>query len=581
MMTKNNRRRTHVIRTSRAHWVLSAYVSLAVLGGSLHAANVPTTWNVANGDWLDAGNWTAGAPADLSPADVSQALFNVTGSSPATSNVTVNGAAEFDYMGVGLGKTVNLSLADGASLTGETVIVGRFVAGDVTPSHLNVSGPATGHASISWSSGFQIGGVATGLGDTATFSGPNLSITDTAANLTVGRQGNGHTLTLSDGVKYSGKSMIVSATVNVTSGVGNNHKLIVTGAGTEVSLGGLTGSTSTLGLVVGSRPLTGSSSSNVQSGNTVEISNGAKVTVNGNNPDATITNLVGANTYRVNNSIQVTGTNSVLDIKGTISTTIGHTTDTSYNNRLVVNSGGTVRSEGVIIINNGTSIAANRRNILDVGNLGTLLTSNAINNNGGLVRLAEGGVLAGQNSLGDAVAVALNINGTGRFEAAGSGLGSTVAVNVGNSTSQAVLAVGLTGRTSAATLTVDSAVSMNSNSLLEVSIFGSNSIDSIVLGENSSFTIGENVALTIGLRGHTLQAGDSYQLFTGEFDHVIGSFTTINSPTLTGDLSWDWSGFNADGGWTVAVIPEPSSMVLLIGGGAAAMVLRRMRSKRA
>ena len=580
MIMKTNSSR-HTVRTSRAHWILSAYAGLALIAaGNLQAANVPTIWDVTDGDWLTAGNWSAGLPADLAPADLSQALFNVTANSPETSNVTLNGVGTFDYLGVGLGKTVNLELGDGASLTGKTIIVGRFVAGTVVSSHLNVTGPATGQANLTWSSGFQLGGVATGLGDTATFSGPNLTITDTAANLTVGRQGNGHTLTIKDGVKYSGKAMIVSATVNVTSGVGNNHKLVVSGTGTEVSLGGQTGSTATLGLIVGSRPLTGSSSSNVQSGNAVEISNGARMTVVGDNPDATMTVLVGASTYRVNNSIQVAGANSVLDLKGDIATTIGHTTDTSYNNRLVVNNGGTIRSEGVININNGTSIAANRRNILDVGSLGTLLTSNAINNNGGLVRLNEGGVLRGETSFGASTAVALNINGTGRFEAAGSGLGSTVAVNVGNGASQAVLAVGITGRTFAATWTVDSAISMNNNSALEVSIFGSHSIDSIILGENSSFTIGENVTLSIGLRNHVLQAGDSYQLFSGEFDHVIGNFSTISTPTLAGDLSWDLSGFNADGGWTVAVIPEPSSMVLLFGGGAVAMMLRRMRSKR-
>ena len=545
--------------------ILRIFTGFALLT-HLQAAPVATLWNVENGDWLTPTNWSNGLPGDLSP-DTSQAVFNVTADSPAQSDVTLGSAATFDFLGVGFGKTVNLSLGDGAYLSGKSIQVGRFVSGaTVQAAHWNIYGPATGQATIAWSSFLQIGGSPTGSGATVTFSGANLNILDSGSNVTVGRQGNGHTLTIQNGAKYSGKGAIVSGTTAISSGVGNNHKLIVTGAGSEMTLSGLSGSTSTLGLIVGSRPLTGSNSSNVQSGNTVEVSDGGKLSVIGDNPDATVSVLVGAATYRVNNSIQVTGANSLLEITGNVKTTIGLDNLSSYNNRLSVSDGGTIRMEGQLIIQNGASTAANRRNILDIGDGGTLLTSGTIISEGGLVRLHENGSLRGESLLGAPQAVTLSINRTGRFEATGSGLGQTVSVQIGDGTNEAVLAMGGAGRTSASTLVIDSAMTLNEHSALEVSIFGSNAMDAIQLGENSSFSLDDNVKLSILLSGYTLQLGDSYQLFTGESGHVVGSFASIVQPTLENGLSWDWSNFNEAGNWTFTVVPEPSSLWLLIGG---------------
>jgi hypothetical protein len=333
---------------------------------------------------------------------------------------------------------------------------------------------------------------------------------------------------------------------------------------------------------VGSRPLTGSSASNVQSGNTVEVLDGGKLSVIGDNPDATITVTVGANTYRTNNSIQVSGVGSVLELTGAIETTIGFNNTTSYNNRLVVSNGGTVRTEGKVIIQNGSSTAANRRNILDIGANGTFITSNAVENNGGLVRLDSTGTLKGETMLGAPQPVTLSINQTGRFEASGSGLGSTVTVQVGDGTNEAVLAVGTAGVTTVSTLVVNSLVSMNDNSTLEVDIFGANQIDSIELGENGIFDLGSNVTLAISLSGYTLEAGDSYQLFTGEVGNVLGTFGTIEQPTLADGLSWDMSNFNAAGNWTFQVVPEPSTVGLLFGGLCALGIgLARARRKSA
>ncbi|AHF92917.1 anchor protein [Opitutaceae bacterium TAV5] len=565
---------TEYLSITAARRARFACVSLFLLSaaGMAHAANIDTYWNVADGEWTSAGNWSNGLPGDLSP-DVSRVFFD-TAQSGTVSNVTVaaSAVAAFNQFRVNQGKTVNVSMGAGASLSGVSLTLGSGAAS----SHLRIEGPSDGTATASWSSFLQVGGTATSSGNTLTFSGSGLAAS--AANtITIGRQGNSHTMTVEGGASFQGKGLVVSGTTDVQYGVGNNNRLIVSGTGTNMTLSGFSGAVNTLGLVVGARPLTGSSGSNVQSGNRVTVSDGARLTVVGDNVDnATMTVLVGAATYRTNNSIEVSGTDSVFEVTGNIRTTVGHTTDTSYNNRLTVSDGGTVKTDAEIVINNGPSTAANRRNILAIGNGGTLVSDNVINNNGGLVTLAEGGVLKGETLAGAATSLVLNINGTGRFEAAGNGLGDTVTVNIGDSGGkEAVLAVGLAGRSGAATFSLDSALNLATGSFLEVSIFSDGSVDSIDLGTNASVTLSDGVGLRIAFDGEAPSAGGSYQLFTGNLSSIVGSFDTdlLSAPALADGLSWDWSRFNAAGGWTVSVVPEPSVIALLAGAGTGLVAL--------
>lgn len=563
------------VRSSANHCrrlVLAGLSLVALAGSQAHAATKDSFWNVEDGDWLSPGNWIGGVPQPTG-TDTYRAIFNVTGGSPAISNVTLAGSTTFDYFGIGFGKTLNLSMGNGALLEARAFIAGRTDGGTVKPSYFTVTGPATGIAEFKVSL-FQIGGAATNNSNVVTFSGANLRVTDSGSNGIVGRQGNSHTLNIEGGTQYQGKGLVVADTTDIASGIGNNNKVNVKGAGTVVTLNG-----SAVGLSVASRGINNQNGT-VQSGNTVTISDGARVTVNGETNTTAVS--IGAAIYRSNNSILVTGEGARLEMLGDVKTNIGlasAVSDTTYNNRLTVQNGAAIFSEGIIEVRNGPNLVANRRNILEIGAGGTLATTASIENNGGLVRLADGGVLKGETALGAATAVSLNINGNGRLEAAGSGLGSSVQVVVGSETETAVLAIGLAGRTTAATLTLQTGVTMNANSALEVAIFGANKIDSIALTTGGSFLIDGPVSLSISLVGYQLKVGDTYQLFTGDASAVTGSFTVLNMPTLTGGLSWDTSSFNQAGGWTFAVVPEPSTYVLVLGFGLVALASQRRRVK--
>ncbi len=540
------------------------YASLALIAvvSTLNAANVDSIWNTGDGDWSHAAHWTNGLPGNPGAGNVSRVLFELVSGQPNAVKINVDTSSTFGYMGTSQGKSVTLEMGAGTVLenTG-TLLVGRVAIGATGASSLTVKGPDTGNATFAVGS-LQLGGKADASGDSITFSGENLQVT--GGTLTLGRQGNQHSMSFESGVKSAFTSVLVSATADAAvSGIGNHNKLSVTGAGTEMTIR----ATSINGLNAGPRSLTNQSNINAPTGNTIEISDGGTIRVIGESSTTVSHVFVGGTIYRNNNSIQVSGENSLLEVSGNTAITIGGASDTSYHNFMSVRQGGTIRTDVATTISNGTSTAANRRNILEIGAGGSYLSGQSIHNNGGLVRLEEGGILKGETVSQQEQAISLNINGTGRFEASGSGLANNVTVQIGNGTGTATLAMGSANRTEAGTLTLSSTLQMNSNSLLEIAIFGSNEMDSIELLGGSSFQLGTDVTLSLSLSGYTLKAGDSYQLFTGETANVIGNFSNFVLPTLDDGLSYDWTDFNAAGNWQFAVIPEPSSVVLLVGSG--------------
>ncbi|MBN2842733.1 MAG: PEP-CTERM sorting domain-containing protein [Sedimentisphaerales bacterium] len=73
------------------------------------------------------------------------------------------------------------------------------------------------------------------------------------------------------------------------------------------------------------------------------------------------------------------------------------------------------------------------------------------------------------------------------------------------------------------------------------------------------------------VNGFVAAYGDSFDLF--DFDTISGTFTSIITPTLPGELSFDLSDIYTTG--VVTVVPEPASMALLTG--AALLAVRRRK----
>ncbi len=553
--------------SSRAKSLTCLSAALLVSCTSLIAAN--NEWQTGSGNWFT-GPWQLSAP----PTSADQAIFSLNASSTAASIVVSIGddaAAVASYLSIARGKTVELVLGTNASLTatGGTWQIGSGTGTGAAsaPGKLKISGSTTGRASVAiGSGGINIGSSATQTGNSVEIAG-NLDV-QAAGGLVVGRFGNSNLLTIKDGAKLEGTSIWVSATQNITNGIGDNNGALISGSGTEVTLK----PTSNLALVVAARPTTNLSTS--QTGNYVRIEDGAAVRIDSVNSSSTADLKIGDTSFRVGNFVSVTGAGSVLELKGDTRIYVGvGSNNSNYNNSLSVGNGGAIKSDGAIAVAQARTSGAKNR--LVIGSGGTLLVGGAITNSGGLVQLADGGVLRGETTAGSAVPVDLLIQGQvlvsgtvtttsiGRFEAAGSGLASNVTTTVKNN---GVFAVGLASATNASTLTLSSTVNLESGSVLEIGIFSDGGIDSINLALSGSLVLQSDAVFMLTLDGYIPKTGDSWAVFTGATSNIIGNFdmTLASLPTLSGELSWDYSRFNEAGGWQVAVIPEPRSTGLLL-----------------
>lgn len=74
------------------------------------------------------------------------------------------------------------------------------------------------------------------------------------------------------------------------------------------------------------------------------------------------------------------------------------------------------------------------------------------------------------------------------------------------------------------------------------------------------------------LPGFIPEAGNSFQVLV--FGSFSGGFSSIQAPTLPGDLQWDFTSLESTG--IISVVPEPATVTLLgLAGGALALVTRR------
>lgn len=568
--------------------LLASGLLLVSTSAMMQAANVDTDWKTEGGLFSDTSNWTNGVPTDLSPADVNRAFFKTIPASegnPAinTFNVDVDGNHTFGRLYTNQGTTVNLNMQAGSSLDMLSII-----AGDDNASTLNVQGPETGSASFTYSGYFQIGTGLNNSGSTANFSGANLTVTDTGTGLVVGRGGSGNTLRLSDGVQWQGRAASVASTADVSvSGRGLNNTLLVTGEGTRMNL--TSEGTQTTLLFIASNNLAGQNASNNQRGNVARIADGGEMNLNGSGEGGALARIrVGFQHYRHNNMMEVTGSGSRVNANSHTATEIGYNGTATFNNSLQIVDGGRYNTEGRIWVVNHASIAPvvavnNGTNYLLVGDNGsTLATSDNVDIDNALLRLESGGRIIAEDLEGNAATAAININGIGRFEAAGL-IGNGITVNIGNGGAAAFGFGAIGGYTSARIAELDGELNFNTNSVADFAVFNDGSADQILIGTTGMVNIGEGVGLNIVSTGQFV-AGDSFSLFAGNLGAITGAFNTdlISIPSLGENLQWDFSQFTAEYGYTLSVtaVPEPSIIALALALGTTGFVLVRRRRNR-
>lgn len=517
------------------------------------------TWNTNDGSWEDAASWDPSGAPTTSDGFV---YFDVNaGSTAATVDISVNSDAIARHVRIGNGKTVNINFAAGSSLnaysTNAQWQVNAGTGDGVGPSHLNFFGPASGSATLTLA-GLMTGTNTTGGtvdNNSVTLSGENLSVTRLAGSTgrwLVGRYSNNDTITVQNGVQAEFGHLIVAQSDAPDKGVGN--RFVVDNA--NVTLLGAAGNSS---IAVGSvRSGTGSTSyANGLRNNSAVITNNGTLNVTSGMTSIGATNNARSNYMEVSNGGRFNNTGG-----GEIR--IGNEQTTNRGgNALIVKSNARIFTNGQTQIHphasSGQNDGANRLVIADTG---TFASSSSINNHG-LIQLHRGGSLVGQNEDESSANLQVDVESGGRFEAAGEGLGDTVTTTV---KSGGTFTVHLEDATTADTLVLNAAINFNGNSIYEVTLFAAGSNDIIQLGNDGGITIDAATILKINLNGYAPSLGDSWTLFTGQTENIIGSFDhdLMELPTLDNGLSWDLSALQESGNWQLSVIPEARTYALTV-----------------
>ncbi|HWL52585.1 MAG TPA: PEP-CTERM sorting domain-containing protein [Chthoniobacteraceae bacterium] len=518
--------------------------------------------------WGTGGNWDNNAgPNNTTNTTQNQAWFLMgtfgAGTNAVTDNVNINNTKDVNdnliprkayYLRVGVGKTVNLNFTGHlelnpgvASVFGTSEYSGNTGTGASTT---NFSRTAEGYMDVKLGQ-FYVGyDLLNGSnGHALNFSGElNVSDTGNVLNSVVGFRGSDNRMTIKEKAKLNLYGLSISSSVSYK---GN----LVTVADADSSLNVRET------LSVGSNAFTpeGATAQEIYDGaarlNGVEVSNGAHVSIK--------TLGIGRAENARSNYLHIEGEGSEVAVSA--STFIGVAGDTSLGgNEVTISGGGELKTAGSIFIaghraNDGINDGANR---LTIAADGTLTAAQDIDVSG-LLQLAEGGTLQTEGS-----GMAVNVKAGGRFEAEGSGLGQLVSASLENG---GTLALGVgEGRTSAATLQLDSAI-VSDGGILELTAWSGTSIDRIEFLADGSLT--GTITLTINPEGFAFSEGDRWTLFTGETDGAISAvfdFSQLGFPV-------DTSLFNQEGGWQLAVIPEPSTYALIGAGGLLLLAWRRRK----
>ncbi len=536
-----------------------------------------------NGKWNESLNWS---PASVPSS--SHALFYLSDTytkNSATITIETEVEAKAGALYLGRGKTVILELEGGSSL--ETTASQWQIGADSTTvpdgtgvgaASLTIKALGGEEKAIVKTNYIHIGHTAQTDGNSLTFYGSNLVVEEagTPGQTKIGRFGNYNSLSVKSGASVTRDSIAVGAATSSNSELHNvGNFLVVDGDGSNLTLTAKNAGA----LVIGSAGAAKNYATGARE-NHVSIKNGGLLRLDGNSSSRV--NL-GVEAYNRSNYIEITGEKSTLELLGGTWLVIGNLGATNLGgNSVRVADGGTMKTSGLIqVFGHNASGQHDGANRLIIDNGGTL-TSSATLQIYGLAQLADGGVLKGETVDGAPAAIFARVISGGRFEAAGAGLGSTVTADVQNG---GVFAVGLEGAAGASNLTLSSTLDFKTGSTLEIGVHSSSTADTITLSTNGLIAIGEEVVFRLTLNGYTPKAGDKWTVFSNATSsNITGNFNPelAELPLISNGLAWDFSRFNNDGQWEIAVIPEPSiSMLFSLTACllASARIYRRTREK--
>lgn len=534
----------------KAPFTLCFLAALLLSTAAMLQAQTNTSWNGGTaGDWNDENNWTNGIPEGNFRAQFS---FGASGSDPITVDVPTGYDSSFVIFRVGSGTDVTVALQNDSSLTtsGLSAIGHSFGGGESGPGSLTIAGPASGSATASLGSVYP-GSAAWPDGSRLTYEGENLSVTQNGtARSIIGRFGDNNEFLFRAGVTATLTGLRVGGEDEVS-----GNRLTVSGPDTSLTIAD-------------------ANELQVASGAGINMTDNAIVVEEGGTLSTSRVVHVAHQAGGSSNFIRVTGSNSLFEVTDGQTLQIGNSPTNPNNlggNYVEVTDGAQLASDGQVNIfgyddADPSSVGPNRLTIDG--------TSQFQQTGGAQLRIGDGALLQLQSG-GTLQSSAIQVDGGGVAELAGSGLDAPVTVS-GNG----VLALGPSAglRGSAETLNLSSSLIMEQDSIMEFSLFSGTQGDSVELVAGGLLDLTGGSTLEILLDpGYNPNAGDSWALFSGLTQNIAGDFAAFDLPTLTGSLEWDTSATNEAGGWTLAVIPEPSAALLLASALGALGIFRRRR----
>ena len=123
------------------------------------------------------------------------------------------------------------------------------------------------------------------------------------------------------------------------------------------------------------------------------------------------------------------------------------------------------------------------------------------------------------------------------------------------------------------TLTVGD-MTFGSGSTLNIELNGATAGLFDVLNSTGALTVQPGSSLAVSL-GYAPMAGDSFDIMN--WGSESGMFDTLSLPSLPGGLTWDSSNLYTNG--SIAVVPEPATMLMLIIAAGLCLMFKRTRDK--